>query len=145
MHKGYNMIKKITNSIAIAIFTVVVVVTILVLSNPLRRSRERIRTDMFNHTPIGMSMDEVVGVIENNDNWEIRRTRDHGYAIRSGSPDITLSSGDKNIIGVKAMEVTIGSYNFFFVAGKMTVYVFYAFDEDSKLIDIAVVKLSMHI
>ena len=43
------------------------------------------------------------------------------------------------------MEVTIGSYNFFFVAGKMTVYVFYAFDEDSKLIDIAVVKLSMHI
>jgi len=141
-----NMINKIINGIAIAIFSVVVIVAILVLSNPLRRrSEERIRTVMLNHTPIGMSMDEVIGVIENNDNWEIRRTRDHGYAIRSGVPDITIMRGDKNIVGVKAMEVTIGSYNFFFVAGKMTVYVFYAFDEDSKLIDIAVVKLSMHI
>jgi len=90
-------------------------------------------------------MEEVVRIIENNDNWEIDTTRDNGYTIHTGIPYIDDFLVNENTIGVKSMRVYIGSYNFFFFAGRTTVYAYYGFDEDSKLVDIAVGKRAIHI
>ena len=139
------MKKKIIFGVATVILATVMVVVVLVLLDPLRSSPQRIRAAMLKHTPIGMSMEEVIGVIENNDTWEIGATRDHGYSIRNGYPYIYILRGNENIIGVKSMRVYIGSYNFFFFAGRTTVYAYYGFDEDSKLVDIAVGKRAIHI
>jgi uncharacterized membrane protein len=139
------MKKKIIFVIIIVILAIIMAVAILVLSDPLRRSAERIRIDMLKHTPIGMSMEEVIKVIESNNNWEIGRTRDNGYIIRNRLPDIDITRGNENTVGVKSMEVYIGSYNFFYFAGRTIVWIYYAFDEDSKLVDIAVGKGAIHI
>ena len=139
------MKKKIIFGIIIALLAIVIVVGILVLSDPLRRSPERIRTDMLKYTPIGMSMEDVIGVIENNDKWEIDSTRDNGYTMHTGYPYIDAFLVNEDTIGVKSMQVFIGSYNFFFFTGETIVHVYYGFDEDSKLVDIAVGKRAKHI
>ena len=142
------MKKKIIFGVATVILATVMVVVVLVLLDPLRSSPQRIRAAMLKHTPIGMSMEEVIGVIENNDTWEIDATRENGYIMRGRRPypdiDFRFVNGN-TIIGVKSMRVYIGSYNFFFFAGRTTVYAYYGFDEDSKLVDIAVGKRAIHI
>ena len=131
------------------IFLIILIIIIMILSNPLRKSDEKIRADMLKLTPIGTSMEDVIKVVENNDNWEIQNTWDRGYSMKYGYPtgphQDSLNHDDSSIIGVKYMVVSIGSYNFFLVTGETTVYVYYAFDEDSKLVDIAVGKQAVHL
>jgi len=136
---------KIFYSIVIVVLVIVITVVIMVLSDPLRKSPERIRTDMLKHTPIGMSMEEVIKVIQNNDNWEIGSTRDNGLTMHNGYPRIYSFLVNENTVGVKSMSVYIGTYNFFFIAGETIVRAFYAFDEDSKLIEIAIGKRAIHL
>lgn len=140
-----SMKKKIFSGIMIAVLAIVIVVVILVLLDPLRKSPERIRADMLKHTPIGMSMDEVIKVINNNDNWEIEFIHDNGLTMHNGYPRIDSFLVNENTVGVKSMSVYIGTYNFFFFAGETIVRAYYAFDEDSKLVDIAVGKRAIHI
>jgi hypothetical protein len=68
--------------------------------------------------------------------------RDHGHLLVNGVPSFPSFPSEKErytniIIGEKSMRVYLGSHRIGFVTG---VSVFYAFDEDSKLIDIAVLK-----
>ena len=106
-------------------------------SNPLRRSEEQIRADMLKLTPIGMNMDDVIKIIGENPKWEIRHIRDWiGYGMAGGRPT-DFTSIEENIVGVKSIRVYLGQYRRFFAVG---VSVFYGFDENSKLIDIAVLK-----
>ena len=133
----------------IPMFAIALTIVIVVASNPLRKSEERIRSDMLLLTPVGTCMEDVIAVIENNDTW-VREWVDHeyGYAVLHGRPmryglygyeDGRRVNPDYKVVGEKSIFVTIGQYKqavFFHTF----VIVFYGFDENSELIDIAVLK-----
>jgi hypothetical protein len=91
-------------------------------------------------------MDRVTEVIEKNKNWSIKVISENGYSMRSGSPRFRARNvltgeyydDDTFIVGVKSMKVYLGKYT---IPVRCDVTVFYGFDEDLKLIDIAIVKV----
>ena len=116
--------------LAIALLSV-----LLILSNPLRKPVEDIRETVLKSIPIGMDMDEVLNIIENNKKWKISHTNHkYGYGIdKNGRP------GENNDVhvGEKSIRANIGSYRNIFITD---VIIYFGFDENSKLIDIAVRK-----
>jgi len=112
--------------------------------NPLRKSVEEVREYLFEFTPIGMSMEDVIKVIKNNEEWETDYIDyESGYGVDEwGAP----SESGKIRIGEKGIRVTIGFYSAFTRTAKVlgfaetAVTAFYGFDEDSKLINISVRK-----
>ena len=123
----------------IALSAAVLITVIILMSNPLRWSNEHIRANMLKLTPIGTSMEDVIKVIESNEKWKIRSIRDNGYLLVGNIPAFPSSFYEHKhpIIGVKSIRAYLGEYRMIFAVG---VSVFYGFDEDSKLIDIAVLK-----
>ena len=94
----------------------------------LRETEETIKRSLFELTPIGMSMEDVLDKISNNEEWEIRW-------VNSENGFMDPSTG--NTIGKKSIRVFIGKYQDFFVTH---VTVFWGFNENSELIDIYVWK-----
>ncbi|MCL2109763.1 MAG: hypothetical protein FWH20_10510 [Oscillospiraceae bacterium] len=88
-------------------------------------------------TPIGTDIDRVIKVTEGHLLWDINSIYERGYTYINGRPSRGGTSKEENIIGVKSMEVYIGKYHMIF---RSDVSVFYAFDEEGKLIDVAVLK-----
>jgi len=120
----------------IAISIIILVPIIILLSNPLRKSEETIKKRILGLTPIGTSLENVIIAIENEKNWKYH-LRDYGYVFMHGMPFRGSPRGDEPVVGVKSLDVYLGKYRTIFDTG---VSVFYAFDENSKLIDIAVLK-----
>ncbi len=129
--------KEIMCKTLIACLIIVLGTVIVMMLNPLRRSEEQIRKNMLKLTPIGTSMVNVIKVIESNEEWEVQYTFEHGYFFMHGRPSRHTPQDDDPVVGEKSMEVHLGEYRVIFVTD---VSVFYAFDETSKLIDIAVLK-----
>lgn len=134
--------------ILIALLIVVLIPVLVSLLNPLRKSDERIRDNMLTVTPIGMSMEDVIEVIESNGKWRIKHILDGGYSHYRGSdvpigPNQGADMFDGTIVGVKTIEVDIGSYNFLVFILREEVSIFYGFDEDSKLVDLAIRRYAM--
>jgi len=138
--------RRIIINISIAILVVILSIVLGSLLSPLRRSDERIKADMLKLTPIGMSMEDAKAIIENNDKWKVRHILDGGYTYSAGVPIGPHQGGDSLPgvrVGVTTMEVDIGFYNFFVFIFKEEISIFYGFDEDSKLVDIAVRRYAM--
>ena len=109
-----------------AIFAMFIIILIIVL-NPLRRSEEHIRGCMLKSTPIGTSIEDVLDAIEKKEKWQINYiSYETGY-INGGGP----------VVGEKSIRVMIGEYGIFL---NTSVTVFWGFDGDSNLIEIAVWK-----
>jgi len=140
------MTKSKIAALTIIAITLIIIVTVVImhLSNPLRRSIERIRADMLELTPVGTSIEDVNKAIENNDKWRIFATYNSGYYIRNGIPRIADMHTNNNVhvIGVKTIQADIGTYNWLFIIFKRSVSVYYGFDKDSNLVDITVRKHS---
>ena len=121
---------------AIAIFIVAVILILFDFTSPLSRSNERIRADMLQLTPIGTSMDDVIRVIESNEDWTIYQiyNRGYSYSLIRGNPS---RGRECTVIGEKSFEVHLGGYYGFLWTD---VTVFYGFDDNSMLIDVAVLK-----
>ena len=103
-------------------------ITVTYATNPLRKSEEEIKVNILKLAPIGTNMDEVIQVIECNETWEWQ-----GHINPNGFPaDV---NGDP--IGEKTIKVILGSYRNIF---KTYVVFWWAFDENSKLIEVFVRK-----
>jgi hypothetical protein len=113
----------------------------IIISNPLRRSEERIRADLLSQMPIGGSMDEVIAVIEKNDRWSINHISKTGGVFmlngRPGEPSHFLDPDDERNIGKQRIRVHLGYYRTIFITD---VLAFFAFDADGYLIEIAIRK-----
>ena len=111
------------------------------LENPMRQSNEQIRADLLELTPIGMSIEDIVQVIASNEKWKVDYVNyDHGvYMGELGYPDDPEDYALKKMTvrGEKSIRATIGGYTNFYMT---FVDVWWAFDEDSKLIEIFVKK-----
>ena len=104
------------------------VMAVNILTNPLRKSKETIKENILETTPLGTSMEDVIKTIKKNDEWKLEYVvDDYGY----NDPETF------DVIGEKYVRANIGSYFDGFTAH---VVVFWGFDEESKLISIAVQK-----
>ncbi|MBQ7012194.1 MAG: hypothetical protein IJN63_10855 [Clostridia bacterium] len=115
------------------ILLVIVLVTVVVeLFNPLRRSAEQITEDILELTPIGSSMEDVIRVIESKKSWEWSgEVYPFGFLKQPPPPE------ERTEVGVQSIDVFLGDYRNIFVT---SVTVFWAFDENSVLIDVWVWK-----
>ncbi|MCL2383765.1 MAG: hypothetical protein FWC79_06540 [Oscillospiraceae bacterium] len=117
--------KKIVTCILIVLAILVLGgIIFMILSNPLRRSEERIREDILLMTPIGLSIEEVIEVIENNSDWTNKHeVHDRGVGIIRFGPEgrhgyfatINYYEGQRTFvkaIGVKTIRLNIGNYQY---------------------------------
>ena len=146
--------RKIMICIALVIVTILLILIIspfvrilFDLQNPLRQSHEQIREEILELTPIGTSMDDVFRVVESNEKWKIDeyRNQNQGYLVPA-----TVSTSEP--IGEKSVKANIGVYSgefrfntdpinaFWFAIFTTGVNVYWAFDENSKLIEVFVHK-----
>ena len=110
------------------------------LYNPMRRSAPMIRNYILRHTPIGMCIEEVIEIIENNEKWGIPSiNRASGFAHSmidaTGWPSEELKSGF--IIGSKRIQTSAERYSIWGIMER-NVRVFWGFDEGGKLIEVNV-------
>ena len=122
----------------IALSVIVLIVSIIVFLNPLRRPQEHIKNEILKLTPIGTSMEDVIKIIQSKRQWEIDYiSHEHGYR-RPGTPDIPdIALGGETIVGEKSIRVFVGEYRNIFIT---SVTIFWGFDKNSKLVEIYVWK-----
>lgn len=139
--------KKIMIYVLLALLVISVMMVTMGLSNPLKKPQEEIRENMLELTPIGTNMEDVLKVIESNDKWETMYVND-----KNGVSQGEFGKVGEDI-GKKSIRVMIGKYNFdpqfdkdeilgsiLYTFIDRYVSVYWAFDEDSNLIDVSVRK-----
>ena len=106
----------------------------------LSRPESAIRRDLLRITPIGTSKEDVLSVIEER-GWELSWSRStagyfivHGQASDGAAP-YQLDDGRAVEIGTQSLRIHLGRFRVIFA---IDVDVYYAFDEDSNLVDIAI-------
>jgi len=116
-----------------ASLTVILIVVAVVMSNPLRRSTERIREDVLQFTPIGTSKDEVLEII-NESEWEFL-----GAGVLHGvSLGHVFLDGTQGTVGTQSARAVLGRYGI--RPFRSIVQTWWAFDENGKLIDVFVMR-----
>ena len=104
--------------------------------SPLRRPVEQIREDVLELTPIGMSKEDVIAVIEGHRRWSVRHISDRwGFGMDRWGPSDSLSSG--NVIGEQSIRAHLGWY---MGVWRADVSAWWGFCADGKLIDVAIRK-----
>ena len=131
--------KKVVNCICLIVLIIISLIAMWVSVlphitrslSPLGKPEAKIRETILEFTPLGMSMDEVINMIESNKKWKIDFINyDFGYVSHDSGLNPT-------VIGKKTINAYIGSYVDFW---KVYVNATWAFDENSKLIDVFVEK-----
>jgi hypothetical protein len=124
-------------------FLVIIIVFILglisikIITNPLRKTVYKIREDLLRMMPMGTEMDDVIKYIEG-EKWEIDWINyEQGFYYRSNIGNTISLGGEDRTIGDKSMYVTLGKYNNPF---ETYVIVYFGFNKDGKLIEIWVLK-----
>jgi len=127
----------VLNALFVSLFVLIVLPYILMLINPMRRPQSMATHYVLRLTPIGMSMEEVIRIVENHRNWDVWWiSRERGFPRPPGS---------SNIMGEKSIAVWAGpsgtsfwpstspfpAFGWFF---RTSVSIFWGFDEDGKLI-----------
>ena len=126
-------IKRIIIYLVIIIIVCVFLIT-LFIPNPLKKTTEEIREDILDITPVGMSIDEVLKVIEKNQ-WLVLQD---GEWKPWNSRQNSVTSFYKNIfVNKQSIKSIIGKYRNFF---SVRVGVLWNFDENLKLQNIIVEK-----
>jgi len=90
--------------------------------------------------PLGIDMHDVMKIVNKKNTWNIIWVSEkHGIVIGRNGPSTVRILDDEINVGKKSMCVDMGYYyKYFFV--QTDVSAFFAFDENSKLIEIAVSK-----
>ena len=118
----------------IAVVGILVIVAVIIMSNPLRRSKETIYEQMLKLTPIGTSIEDVLEVIDGNGKWKVWNVNSDGN-WDSLSSNIDLY---KNVlIERRSIIVLVGEYRTIFAT---SVSVHWKFDEDLRVIGIDIRK-----
>ena len=117
--------------ILLSVFWIVVITAVVkVQLNPLNRSNDKIRESILEMTPIGTSMSDVREFIINNEEWEMSEVHNHGILMgeigKTGDP-----------IGTQSITTRIGKYTKLW---EISVKAYWAFDKNSELIEVRVVR-----
>jgi len=112
---------------------------ISMLYNPMLRPTPMIRCHILRHTPIGMDMEEVIEIIENNARWGSSMiNRESGFR----NPSLSVEGSDGRptaaTVGVKSIQ-TNHRYSIPLFLDR-SVRIWWGFNENGKLIDVYVVS-----
>jgi len=122
------------------IFLSILSFMIVALSNPLRKSEDGIRADLLKLIPLDTEMQEAISIVKGKDKWTIDWVdEEDGIVVGPYGPGTVLVLNNEKRIGEKSMLVYLGYYyKYCFI--QTDVSAFFAFDENSKLIEIAILK-----
>jgi hypothetical protein len=129
---------KIQNKKVISIISIILLIAIIINLNPMRRSNKWIREYIFKTTQIGMKIDEVENIIISKD-WNIYYIDNNNgvYINNEGEPSESYFEVPR--IGNKSIKAVIGKYKTMLIIDTYVIC-YWAFDENSELIDIAIRK-----
>ena len=143
-------VQKIIKRVLIVIVALIVLpflaYGILLLTVPISRSDEAVRSYVFRQMPMGTSWNDALEIIDEHE-WEIQQTdTEHGLCIYDGAGAATFATDDEikyheeapsesRIVGVKSMFARLGE---FYCPLHTAVFAYIAFDEDDKLIEVAI-------
>ncbi|MDR2570720.1 MAG: hypothetical protein LBD23_10565 [Oscillospiraceae bacterium] len=134
--KGKRFVKAVVICLCVG-FLIHIIIGIIY---PPLRSDRGVKKYVLNIIPVGSSVEDVIE-ISNTKNWEIHIPLVNvGYFVRDGHPPMLAAFPGGvpwkgiTVIGNKTMVVIIGSYFF------GSVGVFLGFDENSELVDVAVIR-----
>jgi hypothetical protein len=102
-------------------FTIVLVTVLIVLSNPLRKSPERIKETLLELTPIGIDIDDAIVILQEislRDNWkvlDVNRTvgidlSNLGFGRAEREAEIERLGLNSNMAGVQSVSVLFERY-----------------------------------
>ena len=129
-------------SFCLLIFIVIILILSYMLyvnfSNTLTRSEHEIREHILTLIPIGTNMDETVNIIQDTEQWEIRRiSYDRGYYVTNSNRPSDSGREGMTVIGQSAICASIGNYGFIL---ETYVVAYFGFDENHRLIDVHIRK-----
>lgn len=139
--------KKIFIYIVLGFLIVIsIVFAIRYLSNPLRKSEDKIRENILRLTPIGTNMEDVITIIQGDKKFgNVNISNEWGvvYDKRLGRPTHYANFSEEladnfEIIGEKCINVSVGHYSSLFA--EIFVRAWWAFDENGELIDVIIEK-----
>jgi len=114
------------------LFTVIIAVCAgYVFANPLLRTDNYIRNRLLKATPLGTSMNDVKAFIESKGYTIVQYREDIGFRDPRG-----YKTGRTGVVGAKHIRASIGNYHHGPL--RANVSVLWGFDQDSRLIDVAV-------
>lgn len=120
------MKRKVISVILLIFVLLIVLGTVMLISNPLIKSEAKIRENLLKITPIGTKMEDVVKSVESNKKWKVVDiSYEHGFLHQRVYP--------RRTVGEKSIRVELGEYRFVLVT---SVTAFWGFDENSELVDI---------
>ena len=117
---------------------------ILMLVNPMRRPEPMVTSYVLRLTPIGTDMEEVIRTVENHRNWRVWWINyDRGFSHPRPHTITPYPEEYPFVVGDKSMRVEVGRVwptntpvlGYFM---EMIVSIFWAFDEDGRLIEVYV-------
>ena len=144
-----NKFKKVIKIVVIVMVALIllpfVAFGIQLLTVPISRSDEGVYSYVYKKIPVGTSWDEVLEIIDDK-GWEIKELHtEYGLCIYNEATtffatDDELASREKSpsksrVVGVKSMFVELGEFYCLF---HTAVFIYIAFDEDDKLIEIVI-------
>ena len=142
-----NKFKKVIKIVVIVMVSLIllpfVAYGILLLTVPISRSDEGVYGYVYKKIPVGSSWDEVLEIIDDK-GWKIKEIdTEHGLSINGYTTFANedrlawseKSSSERRVVGVKSMFVELGE---FYGPFHNAVFVYIAFDEDDKLIEVTI-------
>ncbi len=145
-----NKLKKVTKIVVIVMVSLIllpfVAYGIQLLTVPISRPNEAVRSYFYRKVPVGTSWDEVLEIIDDK-GWKIKELdTEHGLCIYDGAGATAFATEDRlarrekspsksRVVGVKSMFVELGE---FYGPFHNAVFVYIAFDEDDKLIEVTI-------
>ena len=109
----------------------VYLIVLLVGCDELKKSEEEIRRDILNAAPLGSAMEDVISILERNKYKIAWINYEQGFNDHRLRPP--------KIVGKKSVRAELGEYRGILFL-KTSVTVFFAFDNNKKLIDLRVHK-----
>ncbi|MFT5129733.1 MAG: hypothetical protein ACI8W8_003362 [Rhodothermales bacterium] len=105
--------------------------------NPLRRPTREIEKKLTRLTPLGSDKDDVIQAIRDKFGEDVVSYAGGFERVHAAS---TERRGWSEVVGSSSLKVYLGEYRWFILLGVTSVTVFWAFDEDDRLIEVWVRK-----
>jgi uncharacterized protein YxeA len=137
MSLGKKFLKKPIKILSIIIAFILIIVIIFTIIHPISMPNKLVEKYLFLQINKGTSMEDAIKEIE--DKWEIKRINyDYGiYFTENGQPNEINLETKKDLVGSKYIYARLGEYTTIF---DCFVYAYFIFDENDKLIKIAVTR-----
>ena len=127
----------------VAIFiSIILVILIVLFSNPLRMPNWLLRLHLLNTMPIGTNIEDITTIVNERSGWRMEPIRGGGFIVSPAWPHspyfpVFPNISQENMIGVQSTRIHLGHYRYIF---QRDVLAYLAFDFDGYLIEIAVTR-----